>query len=203
MSMLDLLDYRRRVTQMYRLIRESDDPLSAWQLFRRTRDELFQSHPQSPLDDMQKAAFSGLRYYDYDPAYRVIAAVDPRAKPETLEYELGEDGLLRCTRVARVNVTLPTGTGTLSLFWINGYGGGLFLPFGDTTNRQTTYGAGRYLYDTIKGADLGASLTEIVLDFNFAYNPSCAYNPRWICPLAPPENRLPFPVPAGEMNFSE
>jgi uncharacterized protein (DUF1684 family) len=91
----------------------------------------------------------------------------------------------------------------LSLFWINGYGGGLFLPFGDTTNRQTTYGAGRYLYDTIKGADLGTSRTEVVLDFNFAYSPSCAYNPRWVCPLAPPENRLPFPVPAGEMIFTD
>ena len=199
--MLDLLDYRRRVTEMYRLIRVSDDPHAAWKMFRQTRDDLFYHHPQSPLDEKQKAAFSGLRYYDYDPAYRMIAAVDTAVEPETLEYELGEDGIVRCTRFGKVSVTLPTGAGTLSLFWINGYGGGVFLPFGDTANRQTTYGAGRYLYDTIKGADLGASLTEIVLDFNFAYSPSCAYNPRWVCPLAPPENRLPFPIPAGEMKF--
>ena len=201
--MLDLLDYRCRVTEMYRQIRESEDPFAAWTMFRQTRDDLFQSHPQSPLDRAQKEAFSGLSYYDYDPAYRIIAAVDTTVEPETLEYELGEDGLLHCTRFGKVSVILPMGTGTLSLFWINGYGGGVFLPFGDTTNRQTTYGAGRYLYDTIKGADLGASVSEIVLDFNFAYNPSCAYNPRWVCPLAPRENRLPFPIPAGEMKFPD
>ncbi|HLU09980.1 MAG TPA: DUF1684 domain-containing protein [Oceanobacillus sp.] len=199
--MLNLLDYRRRVNEMYRLIRDSDDPAAAREMFRLMRDDLFRSHPQSPLTDDQKASFSGLHYYDYDPAYRVIATVDTTVEPETLEYALGEDGVMRCTRFARVNVTLPTGTGSLSLFWINGYGGGVFLPFGDATNRQTTYGAGRYLYDTIKGADLGASQREIVLDFNFAYNPSCAYNPRWVCPLAPPENRLPFPIPAGERLF--
>lgn len=199
--MLDLLDYRRRVTELYRLIREGDDPASVWMLFRQTRDELFRSHAQSPLDEAQKTTFSGLSYYDYNPSYRIVVPVDTTVEPAVLEYDLGEDGHLRCTRFGRVKFTLPTGTGTLSLFWINGYGGGVFVPFGDTTNRQTTYGAGRYLYDTIKGVDLGASLTEIVLDFNFAYNPSCAYNPRWVCPLAPPDNRLPFSVPAGEMKF--
>ena len=93
---------------------------------------------------------------------------------------------------------LPTGKASLSLFWIQGYGGGLFLPFADSTNRATTYGGGRYLYDTIKGADLGSVNAELILDFNFAYNPSCAYSPRWMCPLAPQENRLAIPVLAGE-----
>jgi uncharacterized protein (DUF1684 family) len=92
----------------------------------------------------------------------------------------------------------------LSLFWISGYGGGVFVPFADATSRETTYGGGRYLLDTIKGADLGSTPEgEIILDFNFAYNPSCAYNPRWTCPLAPPENRLPFAVTAGEMKMVE
>ncbi len=86
----------------------------------------------------------------------------------------------------------------LTLYWIEGYGGGLFLPFADRTNGAETYGGGRYVYDTIKGADLGKVGRRVVLDFNFAYNPSCAYSPRWICPLAPAENRLPFPVSAGE-----
>jgi hypothetical protein len=115
---------------------------------------------------------------------------------------LGDDGHLRLKRFGRVHLSLPTGEGALSLFWVMGYGGGVFLPFGDTTNRTTTYGGGRYLYDTIKGADLGATSDDIILDFNFAYNPSCAYNPRWTCPLAPPENRLAFAVLAGEMNLS-
>ena len=87
------------------------------------------------------------------------------------------------------------------LFWIAGYGGGLFLPFGDVTNGRQTYGGGRYLYDTIKGADLGATLDEMVLDFNYAYHPSCHYNPRWVCPLAPPESKLPFPILAGEKSW--
>ncbi|HEX2196540.1 MAG TPA: DUF1684 domain-containing protein, partial [Actinomycetota bacterium] len=86
----------------------------------------------------------------------------------------------------------------LDVFWISGYGGGLFLPFRDATSGASTYGAGRYLYDTIKGADLGTEDGKLVLDFNFAYNPSCAYDPRWACPLAPPGNVLDVAVEAGE-----
>jgi len=78
----------------------------------------------------------------------------------------------------------------------------LFLPFRNATSGQKTYGGGRYLYDTIKGADLGIEAEEIGLDFNYDYNPSCAYNnTQWVCPLAPPENRLPFAVEAGEKVF--
>ncbi len=200
--MLDLLDYRRRVFELYRAVREADGDSTVCAAFRQARDELFRSHPQSALDTAQKAAFTGLPYFDYDPAYRVITRVDRDVKPVTLDYELGEDGHLRCTRFGQVQFTLPNGTGMLSLYWISGYGGGLFLPFGDTTNRQETYGGGRYLFDTIKGADLGATRDEVVLDFNYAYNPSCAYNPRWVCPLTPQENRLAFPIPAGEMNYT-
>jgi uncharacterized protein (DUF1684 family) len=88
--------------------------------------------------------------------------------------------------------------GTLDVHWLDVYGGGLFLPFGDTTNGHFTYGGGRYLLDTIKGADLGGDGDRLWLDFNFAYHPSCAYDPRWSCPLAPPGNRLPVAVEAGE-----
>lgn len=196
--MLTLLDYRRQVSELYRVLREEgDDPqVCAW--FRHQRDELFRTHPQSALDAGQKARFSGLAYYDYDPACRVVAQVDMNITPQSFRVDLGEDGLLAYWRFGRVSFELPTGAGTLSLFWLNGYGGGVFLPFGDATNKDTTYGGGRYLYDTIKGADLGATNSEIVLDFNYAYHPSCAYNPRWVCPLTPPENRLAFPIPAGE-----
>jgi len=159
---------------------------------------LFRTHAQSPLDEAQKATFVGLPYYDYDPAYRVRVRLNTEVEQTVLDVELGDDGHFRCTRFGQVTFTLPTGTGTLSVYWINGYGGGVFLPFGDATNRQTTYGAGRYLYDTIKGADLGTAGDDITLDFNYAYHPSCAYNIRWVCPLAPVENRLPFPIPAGE-----
>ncbi|NKQ35809.1 MAG: DUF1684 domain-containing protein [Chloroflexi bacterium] len=118
--------------------------------------------------------------------------------PHTYEVDLPHDGLLRFSRIAAVHFTVKEQAGQLSLFWVEGYGGGLFLPFRDGTNGRTTYGGGRYLYDAIKGADLGAGQTDILLDFNFAYNPSCAYNDQWVCPLAPPENQLPFPIAAGE-----
>jgi uncharacterized protein (DUF1684 family) len=86
----------------------------------------------------------------------------------------------------------------LALYWLEAYGGGVFLPFRDETSGTETYGAGRYLLDTVKGADLGEEGGRLVLDFNLAYNPSCAYDPRWACPLAPPENRLTIPIRAGE-----
>jgi hypothetical protein len=81
-----------------------------------------------------------------------------------------------------------------------GYAGGLFLPFRDATNGHETYGAGRYILDGAKGADLGgdAATGRLVLDFNFAFQPSCAFDPRWACPLAPPENRLDLRIEAGE-----
>ena len=78
------------------------------------------------------------------------------------------------------------------------YGGGLFVPFSDATAGNTTYGGGRYLLDTAKSADLGARDGALVLDFNFAYNPSCAYDSKWTCPLAPPANRLAAAIEAGE-----
>jgi uncharacterized protein (DUF1684 family) len=195
--MLDLLDYRRRVHELYRAVREADGDPAACSWFRQQRDDLFRTHKQSALDAAQKAAFKGLPYFAYDPAFRVLARLDNSVEPKNYHVDLGEDGQFAYRRFAQVSFTLPTGSGRLSLFWITGYGGGLFLPFGDATNGDATYGGGRYHYDTIKGADLGAGESEIVLDFNYAYNPSCAYNPRWVCPLTPPENRLPFPVTAG------
>ena len=88
---------------------------------------------------------------------------------------------------------------SLALYWLDGYGGGVFVPFGDGTSGESTYPAGRYLLDTVKGADLGSSGADLVFDFNFAYNPSCAYDPAWTCPLAPPGNTLAIPVKGGEL----
>jgi uncharacterized protein len=77
------------------------------------------------------------------------------------------------------------------------------LPFKDLTSASETYGGGRYLLDTIKHADLGAENGRLVMDFNYAYNPSCAYDPRWHCPLAPAENSLPVRIAAGEKRYGE
>lgn len=198
--MITLLDYRRSVSELYHAIRgygtHSED---AHTLFKITRDDLFKTHPQSPLDSAQKSAFNGLSYFSYDPAYRVVVKPKPLAEPQIFYVDLGDDGQFTMRQFAEVDITLPTGSGTLGMFWIEGYGGGVFIPFRDTTNDNTTYGGGRYVLDTIKGVDLGSEGDDkLVLDFNYAYHPSCYYNPRWVCPLAPPQNRLSFPVTAGE-----
>ena len=88
--------------------------------------------------------------------------------------------------------------GSLEVFWLDAYSGGVFLPFRDATAGKTTYGGGRYLLDTAKSADLGAVGDELVLDFNFAYHPSCRFDPKWVCPLAPLSNRLAVAIEAGE-----
>ncbi len=197
---LALADWRRTVAEMYAAVRRADDAgqPAAWRAWRARRDDLFRDHAQSPLDPGQRERFAGLPYFPYDSAWRVRGVVEPADDEKTVTVGLGADGVIRYTRVARVRFQAGGQTGALTLFWIEGYGGGLFLPFGDVTNGTFTYGGGRYLYDAIKGADLGTGDGWITLDFNYAYNPSCAYNPRWVCPLPPPENRLPFAAPTGE-----
>lgn len=201
---LDLLDYRRTTFDLYRTIREagSSSP-EAYATFRATRDALFANHSQSPLSDLQRQAFDGLKYCDYDPAYRVMADVEADVEPVRYDMQLGDDGSFTMVQVAQVSFDLPTGRGQLGVFWIEGYGGGIFVPFRDATNSESTYGGGRYLYDSIKGADLGATCDNMLLDFNYAYHPSCYYNERWVCPLAPPQNKLTFPVVAGERLLEE
>ncbi len=141
--------------------------------------------------------FGGLRYFDYDPGLRVLAEVEPAEEARILIAGSGEDPT-PFRRFASAVFELAGEQRRLALYWLEAYGGGVFLPFRDSTSGTETYGAGRYLLDTVKGADLGEEKGRLVLDFNFAYNPSCAYDPRWACPLAPPENRLPVPVRAGE-----
>jgi uncharacterized protein len=112
--------------------------------------------------------------------------------------DAGDDGKVKVSQIGKVSFDLPTGSGSLGVYWIGGYGGGVFIPFRDASNQLTTYGGGRYLYDTSKCADLGINGDSLLLDFNFAYHPSCTYNARWVCPLAPQDNRLNFPIEVGE-----
>ncbi len=199
---LDLADYRRAVARMYNEVREqTGTPEARLARFRRQRDGLFRSHPQSALSPEEKASFSCLSYYPYDPQLRYTLAVDTRVDRETFSTELSDDGLFRYQRVGVVRFDYRGEQAKLYLYWILGYGGGLYLPFRDQTNGKATFPGGRYLLDTIKHADLGVENGLLVVDFNYAYNPSCAYHPRWHCPLAPPENWLPILIPAGEKNF--
>jgi uncharacterized protein (DUF1684 family) len=202
MDYLTLLDYRRRVGDMYQQARQhTQDAATRLQQFRAARDELFEHHSQSPLSPEQQQRFGGLRYYPYNPALRFEVAVDSDVAPDVLEAELHDDGQMRMRRCGNIHLMIAEQPVTLSLFWMLGYGGGMFLPFRDRTNGQTTYGGGRYLLDTIKHADLGQIDGRLVVDFNYAYNPSCAYNPRWDCPLAPFENWLPVAIEAGEFAY--
>jgi uncharacterized protein len=194
--LLDLLDYRRRVNQMYQDVRSlrDHDPRAAHQLWRERRDELFRSHPQSALPPEKRAAFRGLPYREYDPAFVFTAAVRPLPR-ESYDVDTSTGGVIRFVRFGAVDTPL----GSLEVLWLDEYSGGVFLPFRDATSGKTTYGGGRYLLDTAKGADLGSSGDTLVLDFNFAYHPSCVYDPKWTCPLAPLSNRLTVPVEAGEL----
>jgi uncharacterized protein (DUF1684 family) len=193
MQALELADYRAAVATMY---------LAATDLagFRAQRDRLFRTHPQSPIPAADRADFAGLRYFP--PNDDAIVEVPLRAAPGTLAVDTGgPDGVVRYERVG----ILDTGWGPLSLWWIAAYGGGLFLPVRDGTCGTDTYGGGRYLTDTVKGTHgrgldlLGGD--RVRLDLNYAYNPSCAYDEQWLCPLAPPENRLTVPIRAGELTY--
>ena len=209
--------------------RAATDPEAAWDLWRAVREELYRDHPQSPVPAADRAAFRS-HHWPYDPAWRLevevtlggdsvpteAAAASPlgfaapialAAPPSpgsafglTLELPMSTGEALSFTRLGEVRLSLPAGERTLAVYWMAGYAGGIFLPFRDATNGDSTYGAGRYLLDTAKSADLGGDVAagRLILDFNFAFHPSCAFDPRWSCPLAPPENRLDIPVEVGE-----
>ena len=197
MDELDLLDWKRRVFALYAEVRASSDHERAWRLWRDTRNELLRSHPQSPLTAAERESFAGLPYFDYDPALRVVAEVEP-APHEQRDIATSGEQPYSFTRFARAVFSVYGQGLSLDLYWLDGYGGGVFLSFADATSGTETYGACRYLLDTVKGADLGSQDGRLVLDFNFAYNPSCAYDPRWVCPLAPPRNRLAAAIRGGE-----
>ncbi len=202
---LALADWRRRVGDLYADVRRlaRDDPQTAWRDWVSGREELFRDHTQSPVPLAQRSAFRA-HHWPYDPAVRFEVAVVPAplAPPGAVPLELPNSGTdsLAFSRIGAVEIPFADGSRRLSLFWMAGYAGGLFLPFRDATNGSETYGAGRYLLDTAKSADLGGDPERgtLTLDFNFAYHPSCAFDPRWACPLAPPENRLDLPIRAGE-----
>jgi hypothetical protein len=198
MSALEVADWRRRVFALYAAMRASDDPTVAHEGWRRGRDELFARHPSTPLLADERAAFAGLPIAPYDPAWRFEVAVSPAA-PRRIEVETGTDGVVP---FELIGVALVPGVGSLDVWRLASYGGGIFVPVKDALAGRPggTYGGGRYLLDTVKGADLGPGSApgSLVLDFNFAYNPSCAYDPAWACPLAQPGNTVAVEIPVGE-----
>lgn len=195
-----LHDWRRQVADLYAGVRAQPGK-AGWELWRSTRDSLFREHPQSPLSVARRAQFRGIDCFPYDPTLRFEAGLGPARERETIRLEAGKDGTMTLVPFA-LTEGLDAALGReLTLYWIEGYGGGVFLPFGDASNGRESFAGGRYLLDTIKSADLGATPQgRLILDFNFAYYPSCAYSEAWICPLSPIENRLPVAIAGGERN---
>lgn len=193
---LDLADWRRQVAALYAL-----PDVESW---RAGRDRLYREHPQSPVPPSARAAFAGCRWYAITRGFRIEGRADFDVDAAELAIDTGgEDGEVRYRRAARIAFEVGGRALTLTLFRQLGYGGGLFLPFRDLTSGGATYGGGRYLTDTVKATHAGgvtvkAGSDRVILDFNYAYNPSCAYDPRWACPLAPPENRVEVAIEAGE-----
>ncbi|MBA2373246.1 MAG: DUF1684 domain-containing protein [Chloroflexi bacterium] len=216
-----LADWRRRIAALYVEVRDlaTADPMAALDHWRAVRERLFREHPQSPVPAAERGSFRA-RHFDHDPALRFIVRLEAEPGPDagaadpgsnagpagsgfgglTLELPVRDGKAMRFDRIGRVVVPFPAGERSLAVYWMGGYAGGLFIPFRDATNGRETYGAGRYAIDAAKSADLGGDPTDgtFVLDLNFAFQPSCAFDPRWACPLASPENRLDLEVRAGE-----
>jgi uncharacterized protein len=192
-----LLEWKRSIAGLYGEIRATADKRIAWQRWQATRAHLFREHPESPVPARERGDYTGPHLYPYDRSWSVTATVQP-VEPQRLEIVTSNVETMAFRRFGLAHFVHDGHDLSLELYWLEGYGGGLFVPFADATSGRETYGAGRYLLDTVKGADLGQQDGRLFLDFNFAYQPSCAYDPRWTCPLAPPANRLSVPVRAGE-----
>jgi uncharacterized protein (DUF1684 family) len=251
MTALEVADWRRNVFALYAAVRAASDPAIGHELWRTGRDRLFSAHSATPLPPDDRGVFVGLPVAPYDPAWRFELEI-LETEPEHLDFETGTDGVVPFERLGRVEV--PE-VGSLDVWRLTSYGGGIFLPVkdalagrlalggpassglasgdeapaegsdetpGETSGENDgaedareaagipdagagsisgTYGGGRYLLDTIKGADLGPGRQpeSLVIDFNFAYNPSCAYDPAWACPLAQDGNTVPVEIPVGEL----
>lgn len=195
MDSWDVLDWRRQMFDLYRAVRAEPEPEVAHTLWRTGRDALLARHPATPVaadarDDFRAAVAP------YDPDFRFTVEVAPAA-PERREVPTPTDGVVPFERIGVVELA---GLGTLDVWWLDSYGGGVFLPLRDGAAGDTTYGGGRYVLDTVKGADLGGDPTRLIVDLNFAYQPSCAYSSDWVCPLPGPGNRIDERVEVGELS---
>lgn len=195
---LALLDWRRATAALYARVRGAVTPAEGHEIWRLGRDVMFREYEQSPLSGDDPLRASGLPYAPYDAALRFEVDVAPPVREETLTVDSSNDGAIRLRLAGHVAVPEPLGV-RLDVWWLAQYGGGLFLPVRDATAGQQSYGGGRYLLDTVKGADLGRHGGQLTLDFNFLYHPSCRYDPRWECPLAPPGNTVDVGIHAGEI----
>jgi uncharacterized protein (DUF1684 family) len=162
--------------------------------FRKDKDDFFRSDHQSPLTTNQKREFSGLDYFPYNPALRLELALERTAEPEHVILATSTGDEREYEYAGQIRFTVDGQEAVLQVYEA---GFGFFLPFLDSTAPEQTYGAGRYL----EPEEIGPGI--LLVDFNIAYNPYCAYNERWSCPLPPSANRLKVRIEAGEKKFHE
>jgi uncharacterized protein (DUF1684 family) len=164
--------------------------------FRAQKDAFFKTHPQSPLTAEQQATFAGLRYFPENPELRLVLPFEEFAGKQDLVMQTSTGDERHYTRYGRLHFTLDGQDMALTLY-ADENSGAFFLPFADALRGRETYGAGRYLDPEL--LDNG----EFLVDFNLAYNPYCAYNDDWSCPLTPLENWLSVPIRAGEQLYKD
>ncbi len=162
--------------------------------FRSEKDQFFRSHDQSPLLLEQRAAFAGLAYYEENPALAFEIEPTPFDDQRVVEMQTSTGDAASYVRWARIHFEVDGERVELTVYR-DVRSGAPFLPFQDANAGGDTYGAGRYL-DVHELAD-----SRLYVDFNYAYNPYCAYNERWSCPVPPAENRLGVAVAAGERTY--
>ncbi|MBG6182907.1 uncharacterized protein (DUF1684 family) [Arthrobacter sp. CAN_A214] len=201
---LAIADWRARIFGLYADVRSCSDaesPETAHRLWQDGRNRLFREHPASPLDAAAQGRFTSLKVAPYQPAYRFEATISDEGSGQRMDVPTGTDGIVPFERLG--TLSLP-GLGHLALWRLTSYAGGLFLPLRDATAGAEggSYGGGRYLLDTVKGAYLGEGRLpgSLVLDLNFSYNPSCAYDEAWACPLPGTDNRLDAELAVGELH---
>ncbi len=168
--------------------------MSVLEDFRKAKDDFFKNDFQSPLAPQQKRDFSGLHYYPENPALQLELSLEKAdgSQPVVLQTSTGE--AREYLHAGQVRFKVNEQEAVLQVYSDEG---GYFLPFVDATAPDETYGSGRYL----EPHDLGGDVLQV--DFNLAYNPYCAYNERWSCPLPPRENRLKVRIEAGEKKFHD
>ena len=162
--------------------------------FRASKDDSFRSDHHSPLTEEQRATFTGLVYYDEDPDFAYVLEPEPFAEQEAIELQTSTGDSANYVRWAKVSFEVAGEQAQLTLFR-SPDSSEIFLPFQDANAGGETYGAGRYMEAQEHSSG------KLLVDFNYAYNPYCAYNESWSCPLPPFENRLRVAIRAGEKSF--
>ena len=190
----EILQWRRLTLDLYRAVRHAPTPRDGHALWVAGRDDMLANHPATPIPPERRLGFRA-DVAPYDPDLRFVVPVDVSVAAQRREVPTASDGVVPFERVGRVE--LP-GLGELDVWWLDSYGGGMFIPLRDGSSGSVTYGGGRYLIDTVKGADLGGDTSGLVVDLNFACQPSCAYSSEWVCPLPGPGNTLSVSADVGE-----